>query len=308
MEIPVIDFAAYDGGRPETIKRLGLELDAALSQSGFLSVINLGVSGPLLKDVFAASRAFFAGDHEDKMASAYRSAAENFGYQALGHEHLDPAKPADLKESFTLRDVSNHAAEDARWPSPDFRVLMQRFYSACLEGAYRLQRVLAEGLALEREYFVRRVSGENCALRLLHYPTRAVQRIHDAQMGAAAHSDYGLLTLLFQDDVGGLEVFGAEGTWQPISHREGAIVVNAGDMLERWSNGRYPSTLHRVQPQTGTRERYSIAMFVDPDSETPIEALESCVSDERPVRFPPTTAGEHLLQRLQASQRGGIQP
>ena len=78
-------------------------------------------------------------------------------------------------------------------------------------------------------------------------------------------------------------------------------------MLERWSNGRYPSTLHRVQPKIGTRDRYSIAVFVDPDSETTIQALETCVSVGQPARFPPITAGEHLLQRLQASHRDQLQ-
>ena len=308
MRVPVIDFASYDEERPDTLVRLGEQVGRALTDIGFMSVTNLGIRPELLRDVFSASRGFFAADTDHKLRSGYVSASENFGYQGLCQEHLDPQNPADLKETFTMRNVLNHSLEDDRWPSPEFRKLMHEFFGACLDGAYRMQRVLATALGLEQEFFVRYHNGENCTLRLLYYPDSGVDKVQESQLGAGAHTDYGLLTLLFQDDVGGLEVLDSSNNWQPVDYVEGAIVINSGDMLERWTNGRYRSTLHRVKPKIGDRERYSIAMFVDPDSATPVTVLDSCTSTDAQARFDPITAGEHLQQRIQASHLDKFEP
>lgn len=308
MHVPVIDFARYDEDQPETLETLGGEVDAALSKIGFMSVMNLGIDSKLLNDVFAASRGFFGSDLAQKMESAYLSASENFGYQGMCEEHLDPSKPADLKETFTMRNVVNHAPDDSRWPSPEFRDLMRTFFQACLDSAYRMQRVLSQALGLEPEFFVKYHNGENCTLRLLYYPATGVNEIQDSQLGAGAHTDYGLLTLLFQDDVGGLEVLDMNNQWQPVDYIESGIVINSGDMLERWTNGRYRSTLHRVKPKIGHRERFSIAMFVDPDSATPVTVLDSCISDDQPAQYGPITAGEHLQERIRASHVDKFEP
>lgn len=308
MHVPVIDFATYDPDQPETLRALGTEVDTALSQIGFMSVTNLGIDPQLLDDVFAASRGFFGSDLRQKMKSAYLSASENFGYQGMCEEHLDPSKPADLKETFTMRNVVNHALDDSRWPSLEFRDLMRTFFQACLDSAYRMQRVLSQALDLEQEFFVKYHSGENCTLRLLFYPATGVDEIRESQFGAGAHTDYGLLTLLFQDDVGGLEVLDMNDQWQPVDYIDSAIVINSGDMLERWTNGRYRSTMHRVKPKIGHRERFSIAMFVDPDSATPVTVLDSCASDDNPARYGAITAGEHLQERIQASHVDKFNP
>lgn len=303
MRIPPIDFASYDENDPASLRTLGESVGNALSEIGFMSVTNLGIGDDMLDDVFAASKQFFTADREAKMASAYISASENFGYQGLAEEHLDPSKPADLKETFTMRNVLNHPRNDSRWPSEDFRMLMTSFYRACLEAAYRMQRVLSAALEVDQDFFVRNHNGENVTLRLLYYPATGVDSVAESQLGAGAHTDYGLLTLLFQDDVGGLEVLDKSDTWQPVDYQESAIVINSGDLLERWTNGQYRSTMHRVKPKIGQRERYSIAMFVDPDSATPVSVLESCISENNPARYGPITAGEHVQQRIEASHK-----
>lgn len=308
MHVPVIDFSQYDPDQSATLGTLGDEVDTALSQIGFMSVTNLGIDPQLLNDVFAASRVFFGSDLSQKMQCAYVSASENFGYQGMCEEHLDPTKPADLKETFTMRNVVNHSLDDSRWPSLEFRDLMHTFFQACLDGAYRMQRVLSQALDLEPEFFVKYHNGENCTLRLLYYPATGVDEIQDSQLGAGAHTDYGLLTLLFQDDVGGLEVLDMNDRWQPVDYIESGIVINSGDMLERWTNGRYRSTLHRVKPKIGHRERFSIAMFVDPDSATPVAVLDSCISQDKPAQYGPITAGEHLQERIQASHVDKFEP
>lgn len=307
MKVPIIDFQQYDPEQIESSPVLIDEVDMALSQIGFMSVTNLGIDAQILDRVFAASRAFFASDLSKKNECAYQSASENFGYQGLCEEHLDPTKPADLKETFTMRNVLNHSPDDSRWPSAEFKDLMHGFYAACIDGANKIQRVLAHALQLDTEFFVQHHNGENITLRLLYYPDSYSADIANQQMGAGEHTDYGLLTLLFQDDVGGLEVRDANDEWQAVDYVESAIIVNSGDLLERWTNGRYRSTLHRVKPKIGHRKRYSIAVFVDPDSSTPVAALASCTSGDNPAKYSPITAGEHLQQRIQASHAENFQ-
>ena len=275
----------------------------ALANVGFMTVTNCGVDLDLLADAYRASLDFFTGPETVKRRCAYLSAEENFGYQGLQEENLDPGAPADLKETFTMRNVLNRPLPAERWPSPAFSDLMHALFANVLDAGFKLQRVLAAALDLDDSFFVRVHSGENVTLRLLYYPAGGVDAVASGQMGAGAHTDYGLLTLLFQDNTGGLQVRDADDKWVDVTPVAGSVVINSGDLLERWSNGRYRSTLHRVQPKIGASERLSIAMFIDPDSDTRVEALPSCVDADHPPRFPPVLAGEHLQEKLDASHK-----
>lgn len=292
MQLDIVDLA-LDGDRAAQA------LDRALSDTGFAAVRNAGIDAGALQEVFDAATGFFHADAAFKARFAYRSAAENFGYHAPGEEFLDPAGSPDLKETLTLRNLLHRDIEPERWPSAAFGELMTAFYRDCLAAAYRLLRLLATVLDVPEDFFVRCHLGENVTLRLLHYPPLPAEA---GQLGAAAHTDYGMLTLLFQDDVGGLEVRDASGGWQPVTPVPDTVVINAGDLLERWTNGRYRSTWHRVQPRTDGRERFSIAFFVDPDSATRVEVLPACLAHGDAGRFPPITAGEHVQARLRRSQ------
>jgi isopenicillin N synthase-like dioxygenase len=304
MQVPLISFEYYDLNGSDAVEKIAAQMSLALKDVGFMSVSDLGISQDLLERVFAASQQFFASDLDTKMKSAYLSASENFGYQGFGAEHLDPSKPADLKETFTMRDILNHGPDDNRWPSDDFRRLMTHFYAECLQGAHRMQRILASALDVDEDFFVNKHRGENVTLRLLYYPDTGVDEIAESQLGAGEHTDYGLLTLLFQDDVGGLEVSDANGNWIAVEPVPTSIVVNSGDLLERWTNGIYRSTPHRVKPKIGHKARFSIAMFVDPDSATQVDVLPSCISRDRPSRFDTITAGEHIQERIEATHKG----
>ena len=304
MPVPLISFKDYDSGDANATANIAAQMSSALKDVGFMSVSDLGIEEDLLEQVFTASQRFFAADLDTKMKSAYLSASENFGYQGFGAEHLDPTKPADLKETFTMRDILNHGPDDDRWPSDEFRALMTHFYAECLQGAYRMQRVLASALDVDEDFFVSKHLGENVTLRLLYYPDSGVDEVAESQLGAGEHTDYGLLTLLFQDDVGGLEVSDTEGNWIAVDPVSASIVVNSGDLLERWTNGIYRSTPHRVKSKIGHRARFSIAMFVDPDSATQVDVLASCISADRPSRFATITAGEHIQERIEATHKG----
>lgn len=260
----------------------------------------------LLQRVYQASHDFFTGSAETKSACAYRSADENFGYQGLRQENLDPTAPADLKETFTMRNILNRPMADSRWPSSEFRDLMSTFYTDVFEAGRRLQCLLAAALDLPDDFFTRHHSGENVTLRLLYYPSAGVDKVDTGQLGAGAHTDYGLMTLLFQDRVGGLQVQDKNGEWIDVAPQADAVIINSGDLLERWTNGHYKSTLHRVQPKINDQPRLSIAMFIDPDSATQVTALPSCVDENHPPLYRPITAGEHVQQKLNASHKGRL--
>ena len=293
MQIPNISFASGEAERCAN-------LEAALTDMGFMSLSDTGIEAAQVSAVFEASRSFFQCSDEFKQRFRYQRAADNFGYQSVGMESLDPDRPPDLKEALTVRNPLAH--RDEHWPSAGLRDLILDFYQRCLVVAHRLQGDTATLLNVPRDFFHSRITGENVTLRLLHYPPLTTRE--SGQLGAGAHTDYGLLTLLFQDQVGGLEVLGRQSdNWIPVAPRAGEIVVNTGDLMERWTNGRFRSTCHRVQPQTGTGDRYSLALFLDPDDAVEVSCLPSCVSAGNPPRYHPTTAGEHILAKLQASQR-----
>ncbi len=293
MQIPTISFASREAERRAS-------LEAALADTGFMSLSDTGIEAAQVSAVFEASRNFFECSNEFKQRFRYLSAADNFGYQSVGRESLDPDRPPDLKETFTVRNPLARLGE--HWPSAGLRDLLLDFYHRCLVVAHKLQGDTATVLDVPRDYFHSRITGENVTLRLLHYPPMSARE--SGQLGAGAHTDYGLLTFLFQDQVGGLEVLGRQSdTWIPVAPRTGEIVVNTGDLMERWTNGRFRSTCHRVRPRAGNRDRYSLALFLDPDDAVEVSCLPSCVSAQNPARYRSTTAGEQILAKLRASHR-----
>lgn len=305
LVIPTIDFQDYDEADPRALEALADSVKGALTAIGFMRIRNLGIEQEQVQKMFGVAEWFFSQDLSEKQRSSYAAAGENFGFQEVGIEHLDPNQPADIKETFTMRDLLKHDPADPRWPNQEFREMATRFYESCIEGAYRVQRVCARALSVEQEFFVDCHRGENISLRLLCYPASEAYSVKRGQLGAGVHTDYGMLTLLFQNGIGGLQVQDTVGRWHDVVPEPEAIVINTGDLMERWTNGRFRSTPHRVQPMVGAEDRLSIAMFVDPDSATSVAALESCLIAGESARYPVVTAGEHIQERIKASHRRG---
>ena len=178
MQTPIVSFKGFQSGDILKISDTVANVDRALTDCGFMASSDLGFSDELIARVFEASATFFLSDAKNKMRSAYLSAEENFGYQAFASEHLDPASPPDLKETFTMRNILNATIEEHRWPSNEFKELMQLFFTECLERAFLLQRILANALNLDENFFVKFHSGQNISLRLLHYPACSLSLIH----------------------------------------------------------------------------------------------------------------------------------
>jgi isopenicillin N synthase-like dioxygenase len=298
-DLPLIDIGEFErsiAGRADVIANVA----HALTHTGFMYVRGHGLDPALIERAFATSRRFFAGSRADKDCYRYQDIADNFGFQGIEAESLDPRNMPDLKETFTMRNVLEKQLDVERWPDADFRRTALAFYAACLSTAYSIMNVLAACLQLPNDFFTVRHLGTNVTLRLLHYPANLAQR-SATQLGAGAHTDYGSITLLMQDDVGGLELLDTQGEWQQAMPVADALVINTGDLMERWTNGRFRSTVHRVRPVTGNRDRYSIALFVDPDPEVEVECIPSCAAPDRPPRYSTITAGEHIKQKIAAT-------
>jgi isopenicillin N synthase-like dioxygenase len=297
--IPIIDIGDFSRDR-EAAARISGTVHEALIDSGFMYVRGHGLDPALISRAFAIASRFFALPAEGKNLLAYGSAEANFGFQGIEAESLDPTSKPDLKETFTMRNARAWASRADRWPDSEFRDMALGFYDASLAAAYLILAILAASLRLPPGFFAERHLGENVSLRFLHYPANLPSKSAE-QLGAGAHTDYGSITLLFQDDVGGLELLSSDGTWRFAPPVEDAIVINTGDLMERWTNGRFRSTVHRVRPITGNRDRYSIALFVDPDSAVQVECIESCIAPGMTARYPPIAAGEHIRRKIEAT-------
>ena len=301
--LPVIDLSPalseYSSQGRAAVTR---SLHHALHETGFMYVVGHGIDGGLLARAFRSASRFFALPLADKQTVAYTDSSANFGFQGIEGERLDPLNAPDLKEAFTMRNALAAPPDSGRWPDEAFRSDALELFAGGLATAHTLLTLLAESLQLPADYFTPLHRGENVTLRFLHYPANLPSR-SDTQLGAGEHTDYGSITLLFQQEVGGLEVRDRAGRWRFAPPLADAIVINTGDLMERWTNGRFRSTVHRVRPIVGDRDRYSIALFVDPDSAVQVECIPSCTGPGMPSRYPPITAGEHLRQKIEATHR-----
>ena len=176
---------------------------------------------------------------------------------------------------------------------------MLSYFDAVWSVGRRLHEGIARDLKLAPEYFEDKLDQPMATLRLLHYPPQP-RNAAAGQIGAGEHTDYGDITLLLTDEVGGLEVKRRGGGWIAAPYMPGAFICNIGDCLMRWTNDVYVSTPHRVVNRGG-RERYSVAFFLDPNPDATVACLPTCVSPDRPGRYPPLTGADYLRGRLDAT-------
>lgn len=286
-EIPVVDLAA-------PLPRVAGEMLRASEASGFFYVRNHGVADALIRGVSAQAREFFARPQPQKLEVRVRDCHR--GFIPTGEARMYEQARVDLKESY-IWGLEGGAAPN-RWPGfqPEMRSVLNRYFTECNQLGFQLMRAFALALEIDEEYFVRVIDRPISRGSLIYYPPQPPFLEHD-QFGVAPHSDYGCLTLLYQTDVGGLEVLGKSGEWLTAHPVERTFVVNVGDLLARWTNGRFASTAHRVVNRSG-RERLSIAVFVDPNEETLIQPV--CRPGEAP-RYPSVTCGAYIRSRFDAA-------
>jgi len=305
--LPIIDMAGLGDTTAEAA--IARQLDAAFSHIGFCYFSNLGVAPSLVEGVFAQSRRFHALPDEAKREIAMNE--YHRGYMAPNTSIIATSSVARVSRpnySESLMLMHEVPPDDPRhglplqgpnqWPAglPGFREAVTAYYAAMDAACHRLLRPLGLALGLAPGWESTFFDFPTTFLRLLHYPPQPPDSPDDA-FGSAPHTDYGVITVLAQDNSGGLEVRRRDGTWLPAPPIPGTWVVNVGDMLSRWTNGRWQSTPHRVKNTSGG-DRYSCPFFFDMDMDSEVACLPTCTGPENPPRFPPVRYGDYLLERL----------
>jgi isopenicillin N synthase-like dioxygenase len=319
MSIPIIDLTdALKRGarRREAVAR---EFQLAAETAGFFYVANHGVSEDLIKSQFEVAALFFDLTAAEKEAVSLEKNVAMRGYEPVGSQTLDKTARADLKESFQcgIEYAATHPYVVKRyagygsnqWPAeqPDFRRTCGEYIAALTSLSHQLMQLLARSLLLPEDYFDGLFRNPSHTLRLLRYPPRPPD-VDARTLGAGAHTDWGSITILAQDANGGLEVKMPYGQWLPATPTRGTFVVNLGDMIPRWTNGRYRSNYHRVLNTDG-QQRQSVVFFTGLDWEARIEPLTNMAPGDEAGFFKACTVGEHMnemYRRTYSRQRADV--
>lgn len=310
-EVPIIDMSAAVEGRD--LSAIAAEVRRACQGMAFFYVKNHGIDQAVVDDVFEQMRRFFGLPLEERM----KIVKDRFhrGYLPLGTTRY-PGRLADLKDSFDLGIDLPLDDEDViagtplhgpnQWPDlPGFREAVERYFEEVRALGLRVLRVLAVSLGVEEEFFVQFYTKPTILTRLIHYPAPEEGHGPEFGIGALQHTDYGLITLLYQDPSGGLELQKPDGEWIAAPFVPGTFVVNLGDLMARWTNDVYRSNPHRVVNRLG-RDRFSIPTFFNPDHRAPVECIRTCITPDNPAKYEPVLAGEYVTNKIRTNQ--GFKP
>jgi isopenicillin N synthase-like dioxygenase len=303
--IPVMDLGPVLANVPGGLQTAAAELRYALEEIGFFIIINHGVPPALIEQTFAEARRFHAQPLDAKMA--LRMNEHNNGYMAMNRyavwtSDVNANDKPDLNEAFFTK--RERSADDPllqsgrrfvgpnRWPAdlPGFREHIMAYTDAMDELSRRVLPGCAVALDLSPDYFEAAFTDSQFSFRLSHYPPVQAEA---NQFGIAPHTDANFLTFLAQTEIPGLQVRMPSGTWLDVPYVPNSFAVNAGDMMYRWTNGRFKSTPHRAVPPVG-RHRYAIPFFLGPHIDTVIECLPTCQGPDHPPQYPPITYDAYL--------------
>lgn len=310
MSIPLIDLGGcLDADAPQA-RASADRLFHALADTGFAYIGGHNVEPAVRADAFAASRQFHACSDAQKRSLAINGFHR--GYMGMATSTIVTSTVArvtrpNLSESLML--MHELAADDPdllarkplqgpnQWPDfvPDFRLRIERYIAQADLLARHVVRLIAISLGLPARALDQHFEKPTTFLRLLHYPPQPADEAE--QIGSAPHTDYGIITLLAQDDSGGLQVRPRGGDWIDAPPIADTFVLNVADMLARWTNDRFVSTPHRVINRSGG-DRYSLPYFFDASMESVIECLPTCTDAAHPPRYASVRYGAYLMERL----------
>lgn len=324
FHVPTVDIAAYVGaGSADERAVAAAAFDEAARTVGFVQILGHGIP-PSVTDAFARALDDFFGLPVDAKLG-YRTPPEvNRGYAPPKTESLSlslglaPAnRMHDFFEAFNIgAAVSDYPGLDLPvadypeniWPAetPDFPAAVATYYDEAARVARTLTRLFADALDLPSGFFEAYTDHSLDVLRMNNYALQPGELELDGDLtGMGEHTDYGIVTVLWADQVAGLQVLGRDGGWHEVMPADGALLINLGDLMARWTNDRWMSTLHRVKPPIvdGTiKRRRSAAFFHDGNVDAVISTLPTCVGDGSP--YPPTTIGQHIQAKLAGSRAG----
>jgi isopenicillin N synthase-like dioxygenase len=304
VTVPVIDISG------ET-RRVVEEVGRACGEIGFLTIVEHGVDEGLVEETAAAARAFFDLPAEEKLALAEGEPTPGLpAYRPLRSESLAASlgqrRPGDLKESLDW----GPAVPGYGWPERPVGLgrLFEEYFGALGGLGGRLRRLFALALGLSEDWFDEAFRDHSSSMRVVNYPNVG-GRVEPGQLRAGAHTDYGCMTILRTENApGGLQVQTRAGSWLDVEAVPHSFVVNLGDMMARWTNDRWPATLHRVavpppDRRPGSR-RQTIVFFHDPRSDALIDCIPGCADEANPPRYEPVTALDHVQAKAALAHRG----
>ncbi|HMP98441.1 MAG TPA: 2-oxoglutarate and iron-dependent oxygenase domain-containing protein [Cyclobacteriaceae bacterium] len=309
-EVPSLDLRDFTEGNEAARKKFVADLGAAYHNIGFVAIKGHYLKDETSKQLYDAIKKFFALPDEIKQRYEIPSLAGQRGYISKGKEHAKGRNTGDLKEFYhvgqevTDGDPIKSEYPDNVWPQEvvEFKNLALEAYRSLERTGVEMLRAIAIYLGLPENYFDDKVKNGNSILRPIHYfPIENPEAIPADAVRAAEHGDINLITLLMGASADGLQVLRRDGKWIPITALPEQLVVNVGDMLERHTNKKLKSTIHRVvnpPRELMHTSRFSIPFFMHPRSEMDLTCLASCVDEQNPKLFDDITAGEFLEQRL----------
>lgn len=319
-EIPIIDVGPLIRGEPGGLEQVGRAVARACDTVGFFYAVGHGVPREVIAGAFAQAERFFAWPLEERLKIKVNEFSR--GYFPLEQiSHPEGKGVPDLKESFDfgldipLDDpdvIAGKLHAPNTWPDLEqFREPVETYFEAVHTFGFNLLPAFASALNLPHDFFQKLYQPRPIALaRLIRYPPRPANS-PDRQLAAAAHTDYGFMTILAQDDTGGLELKPRDSDWFPAPCVPDAFIINLGDLLAQWTNGRFISMPHRVV-HNSDKHRLSIAFFYHPTFDTRVECLSTCQSPDDPPKYEPVSFGEYILGKygkiFEHQHRGSERP
>ncbi len=324
--VPTVDITAYvTDGTPEERAEVAARIDAACRTVGFIQITGHAIPDEVIAGLTDAMDRFFALELEAK--KAYRTPPEvNRGYSPPKSESLSLSlgvesanRMNDFFEAFNIGATAQTYPgvelpmpdyADNLWPDVEgFERQVGTYFAEAARVARTMTRIFADALGLAPDFFGGYTGHSLDVLRMNNYalPPGTDVTLDGDLIGMGEHTDYGIVTVLWADQVAGLQVLAADGTWHDVQPADGALLINLGDVTARWTNERWMSTLHRVKPPVigGTiQRRRSAAFFHDGDVDAVIRTLPSCVDAEHPDLYEPITVGEHITAKLAGSRAG----
>ena len=319
QSVPIINLAPVLSGDPEGTRKVVDEVRRACEATGFLVVTNHGIDRALQQRMFQVCREFFDRPQEEKDRIAQGVVSSILGYNAMGSQRVAYSRhdetPPDLMESYTAgrSDIDESdpyfTSELGRqvfprnvWPEhpATLRPVFEDYYGAAVRLSERIMELFAIALDLPPTFFADKIDKSLNFLRALNYPGLAGEAL-PGQSRIGAHTDYGALTIVMPSGPG-LQVESPRGGWEDVPFTPGCLQVNIGDLMERWTNDRWVSTMHRVLPSTDAldkgQRRMSVAFFLMGKYDALVEPLPTCVDAEHGPKYPAITAGDHMFEKI----------
>jgi len=328
---PILDFSAFESSDPEIRSKLIQEIRGACQTHGFFQLINHGISPTLQSSTLSAAKSFFSLPFAEKQKLDKTKNTWNRGYEAVGSQMLEAGTKPELKEGLYIGEEIPRDHPDCVsgvynrgpnfWPdvekvgdfeTEEFKGVCMGYYWEVFGLAQRVFQALALGLGLDDDFFSEFTKDAIGTLRFIHYPPS--DNSDSKERGIGAHRDFGALTILMQDEVGGLQVLNEpSGDWMDIEPIPNAYVVNLGNLMMRWTNHKYNSNLHRVINKSG-KDRYSIPFFFTGNARYTLTCVPGCedqevvengevVEGKKASRYAPISVGDYVTEQFSSSYK-----